>query len=448
MNKPSPTARWSATATLTARRTCPGINLPVERVAAASGHIDALAKAAKHAGDRRSLDYIRADLFLGMTDGTYTGLDDAAILEHLRTTHGSKDGPDDSTEDGGPDDDPGGPDDNGPEDGGEVAEGGYSEADELAQRDPAGAGMELRARLSTLPGHDQHPAELAGWRPVHAELTRELAATLGGAQWRFVITDEHGQLCHCGITATRPTGTPSRTARSRAIVELQVPATTLRALSEHPAKLGAWTNVVTDLARQLGQDRTDRDRDAHRRNPSVALRRYLEIRDRSCTMIGCRAPARTTDKDHTHGHGGPTTDNNLGNACRHDHRLKHEGGWRLRQPETGHFVWRSHAINELAEHPIGVLKAECGHMLVISSASPWIRSSTSTPWSRSTPPCGGRGALPSRRTAAYGGGPPRRFPPVRRVGCRRLGRVLVVVGVRIQGVVPRFVSFPSWFRPG
>jgi hypothetical protein len=30
-----------------------GLNLPVDRVAAASGHIDALAKAAKHAGDSR-----------------------------------------------------------------------------------------------------------------------------------------------------------------------------------------------------------------------------------------------------------------------------------------------------------------------------------------------------------------------------------------------------------
>ncbi|MGH3806447.1 MAG: hypothetical protein ACRDRU_07395 [Pseudonocardiaceae bacterium] len=26
--------------------------------------------------------------------------------------------------------------------------------------------------------------------------------------------------------------------------------------------------------------------------------------------------------------------------------------------------WRSHAINEHADHPIGVLKAECGHLLM------------------------------------------------------------------------------------
>lgn len=42
-----------------------GCNLPVHRVAAASGHIDVLAKAAKRAGNGRPIDHIRADLFLG-----------------------------------------------------------------------------------------------------------------------------------------------------------------------------------------------------------------------------------------------------------------------------------------------------------------------------------------------------------------------------------------------
>jgi hypothetical protein len=99
---------------------------------------------------------------------------------------------------------------------------------------------------------------------------------------------------------------------------------------------------VTDLLHQLDRGTAEQDRDTHRRTPGAALRGYLEARDRSCIMIGCRAPACTADKDHTrdHGHGGPTTEGNLGNACRHDHRLKHEGGWRLHQPQPGHFHWR------------------------------------------------------------------------------------------------------------
>ncbi len=30
--------------------------------------------------------------------------------------------------------------------------------------------------------------------------------------------------------------------------------------------------------------------------------------------------------------------------------------------------WRSHAVDERAEHPIGVLKAECGHLLMMATA--------------------------------------------------------------------------------
>jgi hypothetical protein len=324
-----------------------GCNLPVDRVAAACGHIDALAKAAKHAGDPRPIDHLRADLFLGMTDGTYTGLDDTAILERLRTTHRNDDRPDDTGTDG--NDDQGPKDDSGP-DGGRATEEECCAPDDLARRALAGTGLELRVRLSTLLECDEYPAELAGWGPVHAELARELTTTLGSAQWRFVITDEHGQLTHCGITHARPRGTPIRRASCRAIVELHIPATTLHALGEHRTELGAWTDVLADLFGQLHRNITTGEdpytSDAHRRTPGASLRRYLEIRDRSCVMIGCRTPARTADADHTHdhSHGGPTTNGNLGHACRHDHRLKHEGGWQLHQPEPGVFRWTTVSV--------------------------------------------------------------------------------------------------------
>ncbi|MGH3906919.1 MAG: HNH endonuclease signature motif containing protein [Pseudonocardiaceae bacterium] len=340
-----------------------GLNLPLDRVAAAAGRIDALAKAAKHAGDPRRIDHLRADLFLGMTDGTFAGLDDQTILEHLRTARDSEDGPDDGSgdedgDDGSGDDEDGdegeggdegdGPDDDGPDDGG-VEEGGVEEGgrtadeDPAGQRGPAGVGMELRVRLSTLLGRDEYPGELAGWGPVHAELARDLATTLGGGQWHFAITDEHGHLRHCGITRARPTGSPTRSARSRQIVELQVPATTLHELADDPDTLGGWAPVLTDLLRQHTSAQQTPADDPTRRTPGAALRRQVQIRDRYCLMIGCRAPARGTDTDHTldHARGGPTLEPNLGNTCRHDHRVKHDGGWRLDQPEPGLFRWTS-----------------------------------------------------------------------------------------------------------
>ncbi len=330
-----------------------GRNLPLDRVAAASGHIDALAKAVKRAGDARPIDHIRAELFLGMTDGSYTGLDDATIIELLTTTpdpdtdhpntdrddsgHGDSGGEVNCNDNREPDDhepddhdpdtpapDDNGPDDNGPGDGGpgggeQAGEGGSRVSGAPPVRSSWGAGVELRVRLSTLLGCDQYPAELAGWGPVYAELARDLAATLGGAQWRFAITDEHGQLTHSGITRARPTGTPTRAAACRAIVELQIPATTLRALATEPSTAGSWAGVVADLTAQLDHHLPDHSQDcgdAARRGPGAALRRSLEIRDRSCTMIGCRAPAHGTDQDHTHDHalGGPTIGPNLGGA--------------------------------------------------------------------------------------------------------------------------------------
>ncbi|MGH3806329.1 MAG: HNH endonuclease signature motif containing protein, partial [Pseudonocardiaceae bacterium] len=363
-----------------------GYNLPVDRVAAAGGHIDALAKAAKRAGDCRVLDHIRADLFLGMTDGTYAGLNDAEIIELLttgpvldadRSNSGDGDGDDAADDgDGEPDVkglDDGGTDDSGPGAAGEARDGGGDEpvGDEPADVRPAGngpqgsgadgeeagecrspaslappirrapltvgTGLELRVRLSTLLGRDQYPAELAGWGPLHAELARDLAVTLGGAQWRFAVTDKDGQLISCGVTRARPVTIPTRSVACRAIVELQVPATALRALVLDPTTPADWANVVTDLFCQPDHDTAGHSgycADADRRAPGAALRRYLEIRDRYCIMIGCRAPAHGTDIDHTldHAKTGATADHNLGNACRHDHRLKHEGGWQLHQP--------------------------------------------------------------------------------------------------------------------
>jgi hypothetical protein len=84
--------------------------------------------------------------------------------------------------------------------------------------------------------------------------------------------------------------------------------------------LADWAGVVADLVRQLDHNIPDEGRycDAARRTPGAVLRRYLGIRDRSCVMIGCRAPAHTTDKDHTidHTHVGPTLAPNLGEPNR------------------------------------------------------------------------------------------------------------------------------------
>ncbi len=63
-----------------------------------------------------------------------------------------------------------------------------------------------------------------------------------------------------------------------------------------------------------------------------ALRRALEVRDRGCRFPGCGS--RFTDAHHVKhwADGGETSLGNTLLACRHHHRLLHEGGWRV--------VWR------------------------------------------------------------------------------------------------------------
>lgn len=184
-----------------------------------------------------------------------------------------------------------GPVGGGPSGGPDGGAGGVGSAvDELALHDLAGAGMELRVRLSTLARPRPIPGRAGRLGPLHAELARDLTATLGGAQWRFAITDEHGQLLHRRITRARPTGTSTRMAGCRTTVEVQIPAATLHAFGECPFKLGTWARVVTDLLHQLDGGTAGQDCGIPRRAPGAALRRCLEARDRSCVMIGCRAP--------------------------------------------------------------------------------------------------------------------------------------------------------------
>jgi hypothetical protein len=163
------------------------------------------------------------------------------------------------------------------------------------------------------------------------------------------------------LPALVPPVFPHAALHCRAIVELQVPATTLHALAADPTTAGEWAPVVTDLARQLTYGRPgqawDGD-DPTRRAPGAVLRRYLETRDRSCIMVGCRAPAHHTDQDHTldHAAGGPTIGSNLGAACRHDHRLKGEGGWTLYQLRSGVFRWTSRLGHTYHRYPPKIIE--------------------------------------------------------------------------------------------
>ncbi|WP_028923119.1 HNH endonuclease signature motif containing protein [Pseudonocardia acaciae] len=280
------------TAVITADR------LPPDEAAAACERIDRLARAAKRAGHPGRLDQIRADVFLGLLDGRFDKLNREQIVSLL--------------------------------------------VDTAASVPPVRTGIEVRVELGTLLGHDDHPGEIPGWGPVTADVARRVVGRQRGAEWRFAVTDADGHLVCAGITRRRPVGV--RKESDGGVVELHVPATLLHELAGDPP--AAWAGVITDIAKQLA-DWPEReptlDGRPGRRLPTEPLRRDTQVRDRTCRGPGCRRPATRSEFDHTrdYRHGGATVRSNGGHVCDHDHDLKTKGGWILRQPQPGTFIWIS-----------------------------------------------------------------------------------------------------------
>ncbi|WP_217617118.1 HNH endonuclease signature motif containing protein [Cellulomonas sp. GbtcB1] len=150
--------------------------------------------------------------------------------------------------------------------------------------------------------------------------------------------------------------------RPGAEVRITIPASTLLGLDDKPAHLdghgpidavqaralaigGVWRRVVTDPV-------TDRVLDVGRERyrPPAALAELVRIRDKTCAAPGCMVPACACELDHTqefHPRPGGDPDaplggtdaDNLGPLCHRHHRLKTDGGFRLRQIEPGLFEW-------------------------------------------------------------------------------------------------------------
>ena len=148
--------------------------------------------------------------------------------------------------------------------------------------------IDVTVALSTLLGLDDKPGELAGLGPIPAEQARALAM---GGTWRRLVTDP-------------------------------------------------LTGAVLDVGHT-------------RYRPPTAIVEHVLARDGCCAGPGCGVPADRCDLDHTteyHGvpaNGSPvrgtTSVDNLGPLSDRCHRLKTDGGFRLRQVEPGVFEWHTPA---------------------------------------------------------------------------------------------------------
>ncbi|MQA95294.1 MAG: DUF222 domain-containing protein, partial [Streptosporangiales bacterium] len=267
-----------------------GYDLPFDEACQAMANIDTLAERAKHAGDPRPLDTIRADIFTGYLTGTYQHLNDEDILTDLLhrpdPTPPTPDNPHPtptpspatpsppgprapgprSQEPRPPGSRPPGPRAPGLRPPEPPAPGTRPPGPRPEPRAPGARlpgprprpGYEIRVKVSTLLGLDEHPAEVPGTGPVHAELARKIVADQTRGQWRYAITDDAGRLLDEGITRARPTGALRDAANTTgAIVELAIPERLLTHLAAHPDRAGTWTPVITDLHRQTHPHSTE-----------------------------------------------------------------------------------------------------------------------------------------------------------------------------------------------
>ncbi|HET9118393.1 MAG TPA: DUF222 domain-containing protein [Pseudonocardiaceae bacterium] len=352
-----------------------GSGLPAADAAAAAARLEVLADDLRSAGYPATVGQARADLYLRLLDGTLDGLSRPQIvatmlrLGPLTPADAIPDAEDSSQRNRAEADHeaPGGeaPEQSVPPEQSDQpapaeqsapperpkrpqppSTGCSGEAGEAGTSHPVRYGIEVRVRLSTLLGVDEHPAELPGWGPIPAPAARDLVATQHSAEWRIAIVDTEGYLLHGDLTRRRATQPSARGHRAGGIVEIALPVSMLDQLpalaTEHPE----WARVLHGISSSWAhRERARAALDQHptRRFAHAALRRHIQMRDRHCIGVGCRRRAAAADLDHTHDHarGGQTITTNSGPNCARHHTMKHQGGWTLTQSTAGYFMWTS-----------------------------------------------------------------------------------------------------------
>jgi hypothetical protein len=123
-----------------------GLDLPPERVMAFTRYLTKTAQGLRRNGDKRTMDQLRADIYLDILGGTH---------HPPNAAHG---------------------------------------------------GVHLKVDLTTLAGLDDQPGELAGYGPIVADIARQIADHQHSSRWSYIVTDPHSRdITHTGTTRRRPT---------------------------------------------------------------------------------------------------------------------------------------------------------------------------------------------------------------------------------------------------
>ena len=79
----------------------------------------------------------------------------------------------------------------------------------------AAGGVEIVCGIATLAELENHPGDLAGYGPVIADIARQIARRQVGSDWRYTMVNDAGQPVHVGTTSRRPTQTQRRRIQTR-----------------------------------------------------------------------------------------------------------------------------------------------------------------------------------------------------------------------------------------
>ena len=137
----------------TARLT--GVDLPPDRVAAVTRRINGIARSLRGDGETRTMDQLRADIYLDLLQGT----------DYTTKARGV---------------------------------------------------VHMTVDLDTLTGLTEHPGELNGFTPVISDIAKQIATDQPDSEWRYTVTDtQTGQPLATGITSRRPTASQRRQVETR-----------------------------------------------------------------------------------------------------------------------------------------------------------------------------------------------------------------------------------------
>ncbi len=240
---------------------------------------------------------------------------------------------------------------------------------------PAGSGfLELKVPWSTLTGDCTEPGylgRLGAITPAQASCLAHLADRDPAVDWRVIVTGPDGSaLAVAGIqrsAARAGPGPPASAAAQRRDdhcglirrVSVMITRDDLAGPSADQGRIAGWhlaaklariraaANRAADRAdRQAAADATAAGGCAHTEatkayRPPPRLTAHITARDLTCRFPTCRQPAARCDVDHTtpYDQGGKTCLCNLGELCRHHHKLKQHPRWHLTQPAPGTFIW-------------------------------------------------------------------------------------------------------------